>query len=375
MNHPPQTAVLIHAEGRKASWFELFFDLVFVVAVAALAGALSHHYDWAGLMEFAFLFLVLWWLWLGHTFHASRFDEDRPDQWAIGFAQILAVVFIAYGASDALHLRAWAFAGGVAAFKALLMLGYLREIRRPGLSRLCTIYGAIYGVQAVLWAMSIWAEPTLHQTLWTLALLIDIVTPFLVARETQQAPPHPEHLPERFGLFTIILLGETAAAAVHALDHGPELHSDTLAVALMGAGLGFLYWVGYFRRAHGNADRHIGNAAAGRSLRLWAYGHIPLYLGIASLGAGTVYLAHHIDLTGPAPWVFALGAALAMTGVTLVSLATHGRPICSGWPNFLAALIAAAMPVVSSTAPALVGSILALAVGQIAMSLTLRGTD
>ncbi|NBZ89474.1 low temperature requirement protein A [Stagnihabitans tardus] len=372
MNHPPQTAVLTHAEGRKASWFELFFDLVFVVAVAALGGALSHHYDWAGLAEFGFLFLVLWWLWLGHTFHASRFDEDRPDQWAIGFAQILAVVFIAYGASDASGARAWAFAGGVAGFKALLMLGYLREIRRPGLSRLCTIYGAIYAVQAALWAGSIGVEPTLRQTLWALALLLDVATPFLVARETHHAPPHPEHLPERFGLFTIILLGETAAAAVHALDHGPELHGDTLAVALMGAGLGFLYWIGYFRRARGNAERHIADAAAGRSLRLWAYGHIPLYLGIASLGAGTVYLAHHIDLAGPAPWVFALGAACAMTGVTLVSLATHGLPLSSGWPYVLVALIAAAAPVVSSTAPVLVGSILALAVGQIAMSLALR---
>ncbi len=258
---------------------------------------------------------MLWWLWLGHTFHASRFDEDRPDQWAIGFAQILAVVFIAYGASDAFDARAWAFAGGVATFKAFLMLGYLREIRKPGLSRLCTIYSAIYWLQATLWAGSIWAEPTLRHTLWALALLMDVVTPFLVARETHHAPPHPEHLPERFGLFTI---------AVHALDHGPELHGDTLAVALMGAGLGFLYWVGYFRRARGNAERHIGDAADGRSLRLWAYGHIPLYLGIASLGAGTVYLAHHIDLTGPAPWVFALGAEFAMTGVTLVSIATHG---------------------------------------------------
>jgi low temperature requirement protein LtrA len=372
MNNTSHSQVLVNEEGRKATWFELFFDLVFVVAVAALAGALSHHYDWEGLAEFGFLFLVLWWLWLGHTFHASRFDRDRPDQWAIGFAQILAVVFIAYGASDAFGVRAWAFAGGVAAFKALLVLGYLREMARQGLTRLCTIYGAIYALQAALWAGSIWAGPTMRLTLWALALALDIVTPFLVARETHRAPPHPEHLPERFGLFTIILLGETAAAAVHALDHGPDLHGDTLAVALMGAVLGFLYWVGYFRRAKGNSERHIADAAAGRSLRLWAYGHIPLYLGIASLGAGTVYLAHHTDLAGPAPWVFALGAALAMIGVTLVSLATYGRPLVSGWPYFLIAWIAAFSPVMVSTAPVLLVCISALAAGQITMSLLLN---
>ncbi|WP_431297864.1 low temperature requirement protein A [Tabrizicola sp. BL-A-41-H6] len=364
--------VLIHEDGRKATWFELFFDLVFVVAVAALAGSLSQQYNWSGVLEFGFLFLVLWWLWLGHTFHASRFDKDRPDQWAIGFAQILGVVFIAYGAGDAFGVRAWAFAGGVAAFKALLMLGYLREIVRPGLGRLCTIYGAIYGLQAALWAGSILAEPTLRTALWAVALALDIVSPFLVASETHRAPPHPEHLPERFGLFTIILLGETAAASVHALDHGSELHGDTLAVALLGALLGFLYWVGYFRRAKGNAERHVGDAAAGRSLRLWAYGHIPLYLGIASLGAGTVYLAHHTALDGAAPWIFSVGAALSMGGVTIVSLATHQRSLASGWPYFLIALMAAASPVMVSTAPVLVGYLAVLAACQIGLSLNLN---
>jgi len=360
--------VLTHEDGRKATWFELFFDLVFVVAVAALAGALSHHYNWTGFAEFGFLFLVLWWLWLGHTFHASRFDKDRPDQWALGFAQILAVVFIAYGASDAFGARAGAFAGGVAAFKAFLMLGYLREIRRPGLSRLCTTYGAVYAAQSALWTGSIWADPSLRLALWALALALDIATPFLVARETHRAPPHPEHLPERFGLFTIILLGETAAAAVHALDHGSELHGDTLAVALLGAGLGFLYWVGYFQRARGNAERHVSDAAAGRNLRLWAYGHIPLYLGIAGLGAGTVYLAHHTALSGSAPWVFAIGATLSMVGVTLVSLATFRRPLTLAWPYVLIASFAALMPVMASTAPLLLGALAILAAFQIGLS-------
>lgn len=360
--------VLTHEDARKATWFELFFDLVFVVAVAALAGALSHHYDWKGFAEFAFLFLVLWWLWLGHTFHASRFDQDSPDQWAVRFVQILAVVFIAYGASDTFGARAWAFAGGVAAFKALLMLGYLREIRRPGLSRLCTIYGTVYAVQAALWAGSIWADPSLRLALWALALTLDIVTPFLVARETHRAPPHPEHLPERFGLFTIILLGETAAAAVHALDHGSELHGDTLAVAILGACLGFLYWVGYFRRARGNAERYVSDVAAGRNLRLWAYGHIPLYLGIASLGAGTVYLAHHTALSGSAPWLFSISAALSMIGVTLVSLSTFRRHLASGWPYFLIASVAAVMPVLVSSAPWLLGALVTFAAFQIGLS-------
>ena len=65
-----------HAEGRKATWFELFFDLVFVVAVAQLSGAYAHHYDLGGALVFALAFLAMWWCWLGHTFHATRFDDD-----------------------------------------------------------------------------------------------------------------------------------------------------------------------------------------------------------------------------------------------------------------------------------------------------------
>lgn len=157
--------ILTHEDGRKATWFELFFDLVFVVAVAALAGALSHHYDWMGLLEFGFLFLVLWWLWLGHTFHASRFDKDRPDQWAIGFAQILAVVFIAYGAGDAFGARAWAFAGGVAAFKALLMLGYLRESAAGSLPPVHDLHGDLRPAGSPLGRINLGRTDASHRAL------------------------------------------------------------------------------------------------------------------------------------------------------------------------------------------------------------------
>jgi low temperature requirement protein LtrA len=362
---------LIHDAPRRASWFELFFDLVFVVAIAALAGWLSHHYDLAGAAVFAGLFLVLWWLWLGHTFHASRFDRDRPDQWAIGLIQMLAVVFIAHGAGDAPGARAWAFAGGVAVFKALLAAVYLREAGRPGLARLCRLYGAIYSLQAVLWAASIWVEPGVRLVLWGLALALDLLSPRIVAAETPRAPPHPEHLPERFGLFTIILLGETAAAAVHALDHGEVLHGETLAVALAGALLGFLIWVGYFVRARGHAERHVADAAAAQAMRLWAWGHVPLYLGIASLGAGTVHLAHAPAPGGAAPWILAGGMALAMAGITIVSLATARRGLGLGWPFALPAAAALALPALTGSAVGLMAGLAGLAAVQIGLSVAL----
>jgi low temperature requirement protein LtrA len=367
-----EAPVLHHVEGRKATWFELFFDLVFVTAVASLAARLAANYHLSGAVQFTFLLMVLWWLWLGHTFHASRFDQDRLDHWAIGFLQMLAVVFIGYGAGDPFGTRAIAFAGGVAAFKFLLMIGYLRERSRPGLSRLCLVYAGIYGAQALLWATSIALPEHVRLVAWGTALAIDVVTPFLVARETFRAPPHPEHLPERFGLFTIILLGETVAAAGHALSHGTDLHMETAFVAILGATIGFLFWVGYFQRAKGHAERHVGDAAAGRNLRLWAYGHIPLYVGIASLGAGTVFLGHHSELHGAAPWIFAGGAALAMCGVTLVSLASAGRTVLSAWPFFAIAAVTSICPLVIHASASLAAIIASLALCQALMAHVLR---
>jgi low temperature requirement protein LtrA len=363
-----EAPVLHHAEGRKATWFELFFDLVFVTAVASLAARLAANYHLAGALQFTFLLLVVWWLWLGHTFHASRFDRDQPDQWAIGFLQMLAVVFIGYGAGDPFGARSLAFAGGVAAFKFLLMICYLRERSRPGLSRLCLVYAGIYGAQALLWAASIALPEHIRLAAWGTALAIDVVTPFLVARETYRAPPHPEHLPERFGLFTIILLGETVAAAGHALSHGTDLHLETVIIATLGATIGFLFWVGYFQRAKGHAERHVGDAVAGRDLRLWAYGHIPLYIGIASLGAGTVFLGHHSALHGAAPWIFSVGAALAMCGVTLASLASVGRSWLSAWPYFAIAVLTALCPIVVHTSVWLAAAVALLALGQLLIS-------
>lgn len=340
------TAGLEHAPGRRATWFELFFDLVFVASLAQLSSAFAETYGPTGALRFTFAFLVLWWAWLGHTFHASRFDQDRPGQRALGMAAILAVVLVGYGAKDAFAERSGVFATGVGTFKALLALAYLREGRRPYARGLVRAYVRVYVLQAAIWFVSPAVAEDLRLYLWTAALALDFVTPFVVARHTHAVPPHPEHLPERFGLFTIVLLGESVAAAIHGLDHAAPLSPASLVVVFASALLAFLFWTGYFERARGIAERHVANEAAAQRLRLWAYGHIPLYLGVAGLAAGTVALAGHPEAHGAEPWLFAGAAALAMVGVTTVA-ASHGerpRPLAAAWPHYGIALATALLP-------------------------------
>jgi low temperature requirement protein LtrA len=330
----PPTATLPHwSEGRKATWFELFFDLAFVVAVAQLSAAYAHHYTLGGAAVFALAFLAMWWCWLGHTFHATRFDDQSLRLRLLGFAQIGATALMGYGASDPLGERAWAFGGALALFKLTLAFAYWGERRWPGAHGLIRVYARLYCAQAALWVLGLvlglglglsnpdTAAPG-RAIAWGAALLLDLLSPWLVARHTASVPLHPEHLPERFGLFTIILLGEGLASVVHALDHGPQLQAWAMGSASMGAVLSFGLWQLYFERVKGQGERHVTSARAGARMRLWAYGHVPLYLGIASLAAGTVALAAPGALSAGSAMLYLIGLALAGLSLALLGRAT-----------------------------------------------------
>jgi low temperature requirement protein LtrA len=241
-------------------------------------------------------------------------------------AQILAVIVTGYGVSDAFGARGAAFAIGLAAFKALLAVAYLSERRWRGAHGLIRAYASLYLLQAALWAASAALTPPLRVALWVLALALDLASPWWVARYTATVRPHPEHLPERFGLFTIILLGEGVASVVHALDHGPVLHLHAVAAALGGVALTFLTWLGYFEVTGAHGEREVDDAAAGRDLRLWAYGHVPIYIGVFSLAAGTVAMAGEAAWTPPQVLLYIAGVALIPLGLALLRAASPRTP-------------------------------------------------
>lgn len=151
----------------------------------------------AGAGSFAFGFLVMWWCWLGHTFHATRFDAETLWQRCLGVAQILTVVWIGYGASDLGGDRAWIFASGIAAFKVFLALAYGLSWHWRGARGLIRVYMALYLAQGALWAASVAMSGELRWTLWALAFVLDLASPWWVARYTHRVQPHPKHLPER----------------------------------------------------------------------------------------------------------------------------------------------------------------------------------
>ncbi len=366
------TAPALAAETRKATWFELYFDLAFVVAVAALTGRHVSDYTIGGAAEFALHFLVIWSLWVSHTFWASRYDEDRIDQHIFGFTKILAILAIAFG-STAHDPNGIFFASGVGAFKLLLALAYLRDSirRRDGAAARTSVL--LLSLQGIAWFATLLLPEAARLPAWTLLLAIELLSPLLLARQEDQRLPHPEHMPERFGLFTIILLGEAVASALHALTHAETLTRQTLIVSLSGASLSFLFWVGYFHRARSAAARRTDHLWTVRSVRLWVYAHLPLYLGIAGFSTGTVALAGHGHASVEVAVLQAVAVALAMTGLNCVGLASPNNlfAIDTAWRHFLvaASTAASALLILISSISVFMVSLVFLALAQLLLAL------
>lgn len=123
---PPRLRAAEADAHRAASWLELFFDLVFVVAIAQLGAALDHDLSDGGVARFALLFAPVWWSWAGYTMYADRFDTDDVAFRLLLLAGMLGVAAMAVAIPAAFAGRSVAFALAYVAVRAALILRYAR---------------------------------------------------------------------------------------------------------------------------------------------------------------------------------------------------------------------------------------------------------
>ena len=307
---------------RRASWLELFFDLIFVAAVAQVGVPLGQDYTLHGLVRYALMFLLIWWAWLGHTMYCTRFDADDVVQRLLTLLQIFAAAAMAANAKSAFDSRDSAgFAAAYAVLRAVLVVQYLRARRLTETHRLTTLYAVGFGAAAFLWGVAAIFPAPVRFWLWAAALLIDLGTPWLAVQHTHNCPPDAEHLPERFGLFTIILLGESVAAVMHGME-SQDMWSPSAAIsAFTGLSLAFGYWWWYFDGAHGAAKRHVTSNRKTLLFQIWSYAHLPLYLCVAVVGVGVehvISLPQGAHLHREDAWILTGAAAALMTTLTII---------------------------------------------------------
>jgi len=221
------------AEDRSATWLELFYDLVFVVAVAALGHRLLVDHSLQGVVVFAALFVPLWWSWASYTFYADRYDTDDLGQRLLAVAQMVAIALMAASMSGGETDSTTAFAVWYLSARTVLLLMYLRAYRHVEATRnLVGGYLRGFTLGAIPWALSIWVPEPWRYVLWGLGLAIDFATPWILRRAQANAPLSPSHLPERFGLFTILVLGESIAAVNRWRCHRCRDRDGTLVAVL-----------------------------------------------------------------------------------------------------------------------------------------------
>lgn len=310
---------------RHASWLELFYDLVFVAAVSQLATTLTTEYTLGGFLKFCALYIPIWWAWAGHTYYLTRFDANDVGHRLLTMVQMMAVAALVVNAADAVGTTSAGFALSYAAVRFMLVAQYGRAARHiPAVRPLIYRYMAGFGSAAALWALSALVSPPYRFWIWGIALVVDFLAPLTAGSLHVRVPPHLAHLPERFGLFTIIVLGEEVVSVVLGV-RAQGLTAVSGAAGVMGLVIAFALWWGYFEGVKGAAVLQLRSKDDVRRYQQWLYAHLPLTMGIvgAAVGVKHVIALGYRELLPPTEaWLLGISVAVSLLSLHLILLAS-----------------------------------------------------
>ncbi|MDR1441319.1 MAG: low temperature requirement protein A [Bifidobacteriaceae bacterium] len=339
----------IHEAGRASTPLELLFDLVFVVAVGSavkqLADGLAQGLTARSLLSFAMVSFAIWWAWMNFTWFASSYDVDDGPYRLMVMAQMVGVLILAAGLVRAFAHLDWT-AGTIGyVVMRIAQIGQWVRAGRGDPDRRTTTRRYAVGIAMVQagWLIRLAIPHTLAWTMASFAVLAlaELAVP-AVAEQSSQTRWHPHHIAERYGLFTLILLGELVAVAVAGVQ--VELDSAGLTPELSGVSaaslvlLFALWWLYFISPMAQDLTEHRDLAFA------WGYGHASVFLALAVLGAGldlAVQASHVNTLPVTAVTVgYLVCGPTALFIVGLWGLQAWARRSWQGWRAVATALIA-----------------------------------
>jgi len=313
---PPRLRTIDETEERRATWLELFFDLVFVVAIAELAHQLAEDNSVDGFLIFAGLFVPVWVAWQGYSFYADRFDTDDLLFRAAYFAAMLAIAAMAVLIGDVAQGDASAgFALSYVVLRAIMLALYARAWRAvPEARPLIRFYGTGYSLSVAIWLASLAVDTPLRYVLWGIGLAIDLSLPPLSTRLHRRVPTSGLHAAERWALFTMIVLGESVVLVALGTA-GSEWDRDSATAAVLGAFAVAAIWWLYFDR-----QESVVLQGGTPAVVIYSYAHLPLLMGLASVSAGLGLLIGRADENhlGAGPSAAYLGGVVVFLGSLVV---------------------------------------------------------
>ncbi|MFG2721657.1 low temperature requirement protein A [Streptomyces sp. NPDC048416] len=300
-------------EEHRAGWFELFFDLVFVVTVSVLAHVLHGDPGPAEFGQFLVLFFPAWWAWANLSVTVNLFGSGSPRVQAMLLAAMPALGLMAAASPEGLQERAWAYALGAAWVRLVLFLIWFRHARSAG-SPLPLWRPLLYClVPATLWAVSAALPAPARFVVWGVAIALEMV--LLAVRAGMGTAPYErmsvDHLVERIGLFVVIVLGESIFTVVAAFEEHFTAASGLTALLsfVVAAELAMIFFIW----GTGSAVQGLSRAQMGRATQIMRdtvmYLPFVLVCGITVIAAalGTAVSDPHRVLPVGARWALCGG--------------------------------------------------------------------
>ncbi|MFI7418722.1 low temperature requirement protein A [Nonomuraea sp. NPDC049684] len=340
---------------RVATNLELFFDLCFVVAVS-FAGSQLHHalsegHLAEGVLGYLTTFFAVWWAWMNYTWFASAYDNDDWLFRLTTLVQMAGVLVLAAGVPRAFqeHDFRVVYAGYVI-MRLAMAAHWLRAAcgDRPG-RRTAVRYAAGICVAQVGWIPLLVVPGEWYLAAFALGVVLELAVPVWAERGSPTAW-HPHHIAERYGLFTIIMMGENVLAATVAFQAEARtagLRPELIVLALGALVIAFAMWWLYFDPP----TAEILDST--RRALLWGYGHYAIFAAVGAFSAGVEVSIDHASGTSH---LSATGAALAVAVPVAVFLSMvwllHVRPHRYGPADSAAFLGAAVLVLLSALTPA-----------------------
>ncbi len=316
-----------HGRERKVTWLELFYDLIFVAAIIQLGDALGDQVSLGNFASFAGHFVPLWVAWSGFTFFANRFDVDDFTHRIMVFIQMFAVGAMAISAPHAMQGHHAIFSFCFAVAQLMIVVMHVRAwLQVPKARDYARYWGIVFAISAACFLIAGFLPTVWAYGLWGMGILVIMAAPISRSSRALQEryPIDMEHLAERYGLLTIIVLGESFVKVLSFLTSS-ELATefDTVLKGSLGLLLTCTVWWIYFDDVAGSRlKKHRG------AFEVWFAGHLPLAIAVTGVGVA-VKKAIKFDFSVPAPddyrWLLAGTLCLTLASVAIIDSVTARR--------------------------------------------------
>lgn len=293
----------VEHEHNKVSFVELFFDLVFVFAITQISHTLLEHFTLLGLVQAALLLGAVWWVWIYTSWVTNWLDPDNTAVRLMLFALMFLGLLLSTSLPEAFGEKGLIFAGAYAAMQIGRSLFTMRCLKphSPENYRNYRRITAWVLLSGVFWIAGGLAEGNLRLALWSLALGLEYVSPWLgfyvpgLGRSaTADWDVEGGHLAERCALFIIIALGESVLVTGATFAKLATTPATMLAFANAFLSSVAMWWVYFNIGAERGSERIAHSRDPGRLARLaYTYVHLLLVAGIILVAVGDEYVLAH----------------------------------------------------------------------------------